>query len=47
MFGVSSDNSFVTHYDTADGIIKSATGSSRHSIIINARPQLSAAVAAM
>lgn len=47
MFGVSPDNSFVTHYDTADGIIKSATGSSRHSIVINARPQLSAAVAAI
>ncbi|XP_062589725.1 microsomal triglyceride transfer protein large subunit-like [Saccostrea cucullata] len=47
MFGVSSDNTFVTHYDTADGVIKSATGSSRHSIIINARPQLNAAVVAI
>lgn len=47
MFGVGAENSFVTHYEIADGIIQSATGSSRHSVTINARPQLSAAVVAM
>ncbi|XP_022315844.2 microsomal triglyceride transfer protein large subunit-like [Crassostrea virginica] len=47
MFGVGAENSFVTHYEIADGIIQSATGSSRHSITINARPQLSAAVVAI
>ncbi|XP_048761534.2 microsomal triglyceride transfer protein large subunit-like [Ostrea edulis] len=47
VLGVSVDNTFVTHYDIAEGVIKSASGSSRHSVITNARPQLGAAVVAI